>query len=70
MGSGREILDGLVDEELLSLNEAVDKASKRGRTLKIPLPYMLCLVLTAKAQSIEKTVLDRYGVGGVFNCIL
>jgi len=69
MGSGRKILDGFIDESLWSIRKAMDKWPK-GEKPKIPLPYMLCLDLFVKAQSVEKVELERHDVGGVFHFIM
>lgn len=68
LGSGKEILDGYVEEWARSMRTSRTKLPNEEKP-KIPVPYMLCLALFAKSQSIERTVLERHHVGGVFHFI-
>lgn len=66
LGSGKDILDDYVQNECMPLLQATVVTPKQRVLVG---PYLLCLKLIEKTQSLERPQLEQHGVGGVFHFV-
>jgi len=65
-GTGKPILDSYVGGYFIPQMKDIIKKQRLPFTAY---PYVLCFKLTQFAQTFERSLLERYNVGGVFHCI-
>ncbi len=71
IGSGKEILDPLVEEKYLGRIREAKQALKGNNPLDtmIVYPYFLCLMLSELTLTFQRSVLEKAKVGGIFNFV-